>query len=926
MDNMEKDIMSTENIVNLLEEGLYSKKPIPGTLSVTDVTSKILEFSQFLNGVGRITLFHSDKSDSEELVTLLLTLKKSVKYALNEIGYSRNKAKFEYTCLKCSEPFDLDSNQNFWTSLQSHEHTEHLYDQFLNGTLDNLTEDFANVCMNKPNGHFYPIPGPSTSEFANENTDSGIDNDNIDSNEIYETDINEASEVDHRESNNADYNPEILKNSEHTEKDVNSFRFNFVLTYDDVIENKIYPDRLMKTIRKYDKIKEYTMQKAGPFRAVCLLCCCDVVTKSKICKFALDSHATGQRHLKFASNPENVENLKKYHEVWLNQEPMYQAHQVYFKPVNSCLKCDLCNTYVHYDEALIHIGTNPHKKKVLDMFEKKINTFFLMELQVQVYGIIVAADKEIKNEKPVAKPKTRKENTDTDSSSSAVQDPKENKHNIIKSVDNLTSENVLDLLPNRFKVNVKYFKESGNALLCFLCGVTVSKNVDNIKKHINTSLHATESGFSLEKYSYFCEICNVKVSNEAAWVAHFTKGPNRHANMAESRKAKTTEYECTVCNTVIYGDELSLSRHLSVGLKREKKTKAAAEIKLPGPVIRLFQSEELIEAEAHKLASEANNVLICNSLTKECCARLEAALSATFEGCKAYPFGSRVSGLGDKNSDFDIFMDTGDMYMGYKNQDAMAQVQIVRKVYSALGKLDEFVDLLQIPTARTPIVRVYHLPTDIDCDLSFRHGLSVENTKFIRFCLDLQPITQSFILLLKKWSQINNFSENIAMYALYLMAIFYLQVNNYLLSVRKLRELNPRKPLVINGWETINYTMPLEEIKTYVDPYPHSVSKLLKDFFAYYAKFNYSQEVICPLMGHTIPKNLFLLGTLPEEMKAYLTQLQGEEPEEFRTRSSICIQDPFDLSHNLSKACGFGVLNKFKTMCDLTFKHLNDFV
>lgn len=45
----------------------------------------------------------------------------------------------------------------------------------------------------------------------------------------------------------------------------------------------------------------------------------------------------------------------------------------------------------------------------------------------------------------------------------------------------------------------------------------------------------------------------------------------RHEKMAPSRKLKVREYECTTCKLVIFGDEISINRHLSIGSTRTKK-------------------------------------------------------------------------------------------------------------------------------------------------------------------------------------------------------------------------------------------------------------------------------------------------------------------------------------------------------------------
>ncbi|KAG5882880.1 hypothetical protein JTB14_026169 [Gonioctena quinquepunctata] len=158
------------------------------------------------------------------------------------------------------------------------------------------------------------------------------------------------------------------------------------------------------------------------------------------------------------------------------------------------------------------------------------------------------------------------------------------------------------------------------------------------------------------------------------------------------------------------------------------------------------------------------------------------------------------------------------------------------------------------------------------------------------------------------------------------MAIFYLQINQYLLPVTKIKELNPTKAMVINGWEIINYTMPVSQMKNHVVAYEHSMTRLLKDFFEFYSKFPYDNDVICPLLGYTIKKDLFDGNgdNLPPEMRSYVQQLSSKEPEQFRCYSLICIQDPFDLSHNLTKACQQVTVNKFKTLCELSHKKLEE--
>lgn len=180
-----------------------------------------------------------------------------------------------------------------------------------------------------------------------------------------------------------------------------------------------------------------------------------------------------------------------------------------------------------------------------------------------------------------------------------------------------------------------------------------------------------------------------------------------------------------------------------------------------------------------------------------------------------------------------------------------------------------------------------------------------------------------------------------------MMAIFYLQQENFLMSIKKLRQFNSDESRVIDGWPTINYTATVEEHADFVELYPNDLKTLLHNFFVYYTNFKYGTDVsdahqpnggavlpdffrlqvVCPLLGHTITKSLFLDGSqgeyLPIEMKPYIQKLKSSvETEQFRATAEMCVQDPFDLSHNLTKACSHSVMISFKTLCDLTAKHL----
>lgn len=76
-----------------------------------------------------------------------------------------------------------------------------------------------------------------------------------------------------------------------------------------------------------------------------------------------------------------------------------------------------------------------------------------------------------------------------------------------------------------------------------------------------------------------------------------------------------------------------------------------------------------------------------------------------------------------------------------------------------------------------------------------------------------------------------------------MMVIFYLQVQGHLLSIKKLKELNPQTAMVIDGWDTLNYTLELAVTRNYVKPFFGTLKQLLMGFFKYYSEFKFNTDV-----------------------------------------------------------------------------------
>ena len=95
----------------------------------------------------------------------------------------------------------------------------------------------------------------------------------------------------------------------------------------------------------------------------------------------------------------------------------------------------------------------------------------------------------------------------------------------------------------------------------------------------------------------------------------------------------------------------------------------------------------------------------------------------------------------------------------------------------------------------------------------------------------------------------------------------------------------------------------------------------------HYHIFEYSKYVVCPLVGVPIRRNLFSsnnMNKLPEAMTDYVENVyKNKRADKLRTLTCVCVQDPFDLSHNITKGLPADTLRKFKVLCGFSAELCN---
>lgn len=198
---------------------------------------------------------------------------------------------------------------------------------------------------------------------------------------------------------------------------------------------------------------------------------------------------------------------------------------------------------------------------------------------------------------------------------------------------------------------------------------------------------------------------------------------------------------------------------------------------------------------------------------------------------------------------------------------------IFRRVRAALEKNNLFTKLKPIPNARVPIIKFVHKTTGLNCDLSFRNTMGIQNSKLIKFLISLDSRVKPFFMIVKFWAKIHRITgKRMSNYSLILLLISFLQSLHDPILPRLLdlqhKDLAPAKVGVWNAafdddvtrLRPISNDLPLEE--------------LLSRFFESVGKTDFSNYAVCPLLGSLIHKEAFYqTSRLPPEIKESYTNL-----------------------------------------------------
>ncbi|EEB16466.1 zinc finger and cchc domain-containing protein, putative [Pediculus humanus corporis] len=521
-----------------------------------------------------------------------------------------------------------------------------------------------------------------------------------------------------------------------------------------------------------------------------------------------------------------------------------------------------------------------------------------------------------------------------------------------------------------------FFDKDKNAN-CLLCLNGMNSSMHEMKKHVVSDVHTKNfleiikmlfdfqfndllNGYNLEKIiSYFIEnnftlksIKNIeyplgkdvkemdtKILKGEADVMNCKKlltDTNNINNSLEKNSVSNHKFDSTI--NVKKKNFVSGKKKLNGVVKEnfkngdssdDQKSKNKKEITVPGVTVLEVTGKKDVklikERNAMKnlmdeliLKSSSEKFIIKNRKKENILlGKMEEALNEIYPNIALKIFGSRATGLYyDSNSDADIYLSNL-----YNEKEVIptrrflnVTLKKMRRVFKS--KRRQFTKICPVRKAIVPILILTEISTGLQCDISFKNGLSVNNSRLIKFFTSLDERVKPIMLFVKYWIKDYGKKSILSSFALTLMVVFYLQrlSQPILPTVDELEKKFVGKRNTVAGWNCdfddniVNYVYRIKN--------SNSVLDLIKGFFEFYIHFNYDEYVISPLDGKLISRISFYSESMNVPL-SYKKQFHNMQLSKLKTlfTSPMCILDPLNFSYNAGSSVSSRGKIEFILLC-----------
>eukprot|EP01137_Pigoraptor_chileana_P034910 Opistho-2@28163 len=299
---------------------------------------------------------------------------------------------------------------------------------------------------------------------------------------------------------------------------------------------------------------------------------------------------------------------------------------------------------------------------------------------------------------------------------------------------------------------------------------------------------------------------------------------------------------------------------------------------------------ELVTRQMESLLTEISPSTGDRSRREALFARLQTLVSRHWPNASLHVYGSSANNFGLKACDMDVCL--------MNDADEKAQATMVKKLARMLRK-DRMSDVLPLPKARVPIVKFRDPSSGICCDICINNRLALHNTRLLQTYSTIDARVVSLARVVKYWAKRRQINEpymgTLSSYAFVLLVIYYLQTRPVPV-LPCLQSLTPPgqssiPEVDVDGHDCYFFDS-IPALRQYgfgdaVNGNTETLGDLLAGFFKYFAHdFDYHDSVVCVKTGRLASK----------------ADKEWSLKNNSRTdRYWICIEDPFELTHNLGR-------------------------
>ncbi|XP_068094691.1 poly(A) RNA polymerase, mitochondrial [Hyperolius riggenbachi] len=280
--------------------------------------------------------------------------------------------------------------------------------------------------------------------------------------------------------------------------------------------------------------------------------------------------------------------------------------------------------------------------------------------------------------------------------------------------------------------------------------------------------------------------------------------------------------------------------------------------------------------------------------------------TAYFPEASVLLYGSSVNSFGKMGCDLDLFLNL-DNIKGHTSKRAAGPFVTefwMRRVSSSraaqqqiLSVISECIDsfgpgctqVLKILGARCPLVRFYHQPTGLQCDLTADNKIALRMSELLYIYGNIDSRVRPLVFTLRCWARVHGITSSVSghwitNFALTTMILFFLQKRSppVIPTLDQLKSLTGKKDKCIIEDNDCTFVSDLNKIKPSANT--ESLEMLLIEFLEFYGNFDFCKNCIDIRKG--VEKN---------------------KPDS----SPLYIQNPFEQSLNISKNVNKSQMEKF---------------